>query len=107
MKSLYMTFGGTFLSLSVSEARFVLDHINGHTPCIIKNHNELLEEEKESTPKQEEEVSIAKLKPFESHNLAINPKPSVLQIPSREEEIIPLGIHFDDEFWEELHLPAP
>jgi len=61
MKSLDMTFGVTCLSLSASEARFVLDHINGHTPCIIKNHDELLEEEKESTPKQEEEVSIAKL----------------------------------------------
>jgi len=56
-----MAFGGNFLYLSVSEARFVIDHINGHTPCIIKNLDELLKEEKESTPKQEEEVSITKV----------------------------------------------
>jgi hypothetical protein len=51
--------GGSFLSLSVSEARLVLDKILRCTTC-TSIHDELLEEEKESSPKQEEEVLIAK-----------------------------------------------
>ena len=50
---------GDFLHLSASEARFVLDKISGKTPC-TSIHNELLEEENESSPEKEEEVLIAK-----------------------------------------------
>jgi hypothetical protein len=49
-----IAFGGIFLSLSISEARFVL--ISRHTPC-TSLHDELIEENKELSPKQEEEVS--------------------------------------------------
>jgi hypothetical protein len=80
------TFEGVFLSFSISGARFVL--ISGHTPC-TRLHDEFLEEKKES-PKQEEEVSIATLQTLQSHDLAVNPKPLVLQNPLREEEILPL-----------------
>jgi hypothetical protein len=57
--------GGSFLSLSVSEARLVLDKILGRTTC-TSIHDELLEEEKESSLKLEEEVLIAKSRPFQS-----------------------------------------
>jgi hypothetical protein len=40
---------GSFLSLSVSEARLVLDKILGCTTC-TSIHDELLEEDKESSP---------------------------------------------------------
>ena len=57
-------FGGVFLSLSVSKVRFVLI-ISGHTPC-TSLHDEILEVEKESSPKLEEEVFIATLQMFQS-----------------------------------------
>ena len=53
-----IAFGGVFLSLSISEARFVL--ISRHNPC-TRLHDKLLEVEKKSSPKQEENVSIATL----------------------------------------------
>jgi hypothetical protein len=56
-----ITFGEVFLSLSISEARFVL--ISRHTPC-TRLHDELIEEKEELSPKQEEEVSIATLQKF-------------------------------------------
>ena len=49
---------GAFLHLSASEARSMLNRISGITPC-TSIHNELLEKEIESPPKQEE-VLIAK-----------------------------------------------
>jgi hypothetical protein len=55
--------GGSFFSLSVSEARVVLDKIIGRT-TFTSIHDELSEKEKESSPKQEEEVLIAKSRPF-------------------------------------------
>ena len=48
-----------FLHLSTSEVRAMLDRISEKTPC-TSIHNKLLEEEKESSPKQEEEVLIDK-----------------------------------------------
>ena len=54
---------GAFLHLSASEARAMLDRISGKTPC-TSIHYELLEEEKESSLKQEEEVLIAKSQPL-------------------------------------------
>ena len=42
-------------------------------------HDELPEEEKESSPKQEEEVLIAKSQPLQSQDLAINSEPSIPQ----------------------------
>jgi len=54
----------------------MLDRISGKTPY-TSIHNELPEEEKESSPKQEEEVLIAKSQPLQSQGLAINPKPSI------------------------------
>jgi len=54
---------GAFLHLSASEARAMLDRISGKTPC-TSIHYELLKEEKESSPDQEEEVLIAKALPL-------------------------------------------
>jgi hypothetical protein len=98
LQHLYMglnniAFGGVFLSLSISGARFVL--ISRHTPC-TSLHDKLLEEEKEPSPKLEEEVFIATLQTFQSHNLAIHLKLVVLQNPLREEEILPLEILSND-----------
>ena len=75
--------------MSASEARSMLNRISGITPC-TSIHNELLVEEKESSPDQEEEVLIAKSQPLQSQDLAINPEPSIPQNPPREEEILPL-----------------
>jgi hypothetical protein len=41
----------------------MLDKISGKAPC-TSIHNKLLEEEKESSPKQEEKVLIAKSQPL-------------------------------------------
>ena len=73
----------------------MLNRISGITPC-TSIHNELLEEEKESSPDQVEEVLIAKSQPFQSQDLAINPEPSIPQNlnPPREEEIQLLEIPF-------------
>ena len=76
--------GGAFHHLSVSEARYMLDRISGKTPC-TSIHNELPEEEKETSPEQEEEVLIVKSQPLKSQNLAINPEPSIPQNTPREE----------------------
>ena len=69
----------------------MLDRISGKTPY-TSIHNEHPEEEKESSPEQEEEVLIAKSQPLQSQDLAINPKPSIPQNPLREEEIQPFEI---------------
>jgi len=58
--------GGVFLSLSISKVRFVLI-ISGHIPC-TSLHDEILEVEKESSPKLEQEVFIATLQMFQSHD---------------------------------------
>ena len=76
---------GAFLHLSASEAMAMLDRISGKTPY-TSIHNELLEEEKESSPEQEEKVLIAKSQPFQSQDLAINPKPSIPQNPPRKKK---------------------
>ena len=78
---------GAFLHLSASEARSMLNRISGRTPC-TSIPNKLPEEEKESSPEQEDEVLIAKSQPLHSKGLAINPKPSIPQNPPKEE-----GIH--------------
>ena len=82
---------GAFLHLSTSDARAMLDRICGKTPC-TSIHNKLPEEEKESSLDQEEEVLIAKSQPFQSQDLAINPKPPIPQNPPKEEGIPPLEI---------------
>ena len=69
---------GAFLYLSVSEARTILDRISGKTPC-TSIHDELLEEENESSPDQEKKVLIAKPQPLQSQDLAINPELSISQ----------------------------
>ena len=69
-------FGGVFFYLSISKVRFILI-ISGHTPC-TGLHDEILEVEKESYPKLEEEVFIATLQTFQSHDLAIHPKLAIL-----------------------------
>ena len=65
MESLDAASRGAFLYLSTSEARAMLDRISEKTPC-TSIHNELPEEEKESSPEQEEEVLIAKSQPLQS-----------------------------------------
>ena len=62
MQSLDQASRGAFLHLSAREARSMLDRISGKTPY-TSIHNELLEEEKESSPDQEE-VLIAKSQPL-------------------------------------------
>ena len=56
---------GAFLHLFASEARAMLDRISGKTPC-TSIHYELLEEEKESSLKQQEKVLIVKSLPLQS-----------------------------------------
>ena len=82
--------GGFFLSLSISKVRFVL--ISRHTPC-TSLHDEILEVDKESSSKLEEEVFIATLQIFQSHDLAIHTNLVVSNSPSKR-------------FWEEFKLPA-
>ena len=82
---------GAFLYLFVSEARTILDRNIGKTPC-TSIHDELPEEEKESSLKQEEKVLIVKSQPLQSQDVAINPKPPIPQNPSKEEGIPPLEI---------------
>ena len=98
MESLITASRGAFLHLSASEARSMLDKISGKTPC-TSNHNKLLKEDKESSPKQEEEVLIAKSQPLQSQGLAINPEPSIHQNPKppKEEEIQPFKISCEDD----------
>ena len=67
----------------------MLNRISGITSC-TSIHKELLEEENESPPEQEEEVLTAKLQPLQSQDLAVNPEPSIPQNPPREEGIPPL-----------------
>ena len=88
MESLDAPSRGAFLHLSASEARSMLDKISGKTPC-TSIHNELPEKEKESSPKQEEELLIAKSQPLQSQNLTVNLEPSIPQNPLRKEEIQP------------------
>jgi hypothetical protein len=95
-----IAFGGVFLSLSISGARFVL--ITRHTPC-TSLHDKLLEVKKESSPKLEEEVFIATLQTFQSHDLAIHPKPVVLQNHLRE-VILPLEI-LSNDFGRSINFP--
>ena len=64
MESLDAASRGAFLHLSASEARSMLDKISGKTPC-TSIHNELIEEEKESSLDQEDEVLIAKSQPLQ------------------------------------------
>ena len=91
MESLDAASRGAFLHLSASEARSMLDRISGKTPC-TSIHNELLEEEKESSPEQEEEVLIAKSQPLQSQDVAINLEPPIPKNPPKEEGIPPLEI---------------
>jgi hypothetical protein len=69
----------------------MLDRISEKT-LSTSIHNELLKEEKESSPDQEEEIFIAKSQQFRSQDLAINLEPSIPQNPLREEGIPPLEI---------------
>jgi len=73
-----IAFGGVFLSLPISEVRFVLI-ISRHTPC-TSLHDEILEVDKETSPKVEKEVFIATLQTFQSHDSAIHRKLVELQI---------------------------
>ena len=82
--------------MPVSEARLVLDKISGlaSDPSI---HNTLPEVEKESCSDQEKEVLIVKSQPFQSLDLAINPKLSRPQNSSREEGSQPSDDNLSDE----------
>ena len=82
MESLDAASRGAFLHLSASEARSMLDIISGRTPY-TSIPNKLPEEEKESSPEQEDEVLIAKSQPLLSQDLAISPEPPIPQNPPR------------------------
>ena len=77
----------------------MLDRISGKTPC-TSIHNELREEEKESSLEQEEKVLRAKSQPLQSQGLAINPEPSIPQNPPREGEIQPFEISCEDDLFD-------
>ena len=81
----------------------MLDGISGKT-LYTSIHNELPEEEKESSPKQEEEVLIVKSQPLQSKGLAINHEPSIPQnpIPPKEEEIQPFKISCEDDLFDDF-----
>jgi len=74
----------------------LIDLMSGKSPSIY-----ILEKEKESVSRQEEEVSIAKLQPLQSQTLAIGPKPSIPQNSPREEGIPALNLSDADglDFW--------
>ena len=69
-ESLDLAFGGAFLHLSASKARSMLNKISEKTHC-TSIHYERPEEEKESSPEQEEKVLIAKPQPLQCQDLAI------------------------------------
>jgi hypothetical protein len=85
---------GAFLSLPISKARLVHDKIIRRAPC-TSVHDALREEEKGSSPEQEQEALIAKSQAFYSQDLAINPEPLIPQNPLREEENPPLENPFE------------
>jgi len=103
MESLDEASRGAFLHLSASEARSMLDKISGKTP-FTSNHNKLLEEEKESSPEQEEKVLIAKSQSLQSQGLTINPKPSIPQNPNppKEEEIQSFEFSCEDDLFDDF-----
>ena len=86
MNFLDMASRGAFLHLSASKARTILDKIIGRI-LYTSIHDELPEEEKKSSPKQEEEVLIAKSQPLQSQDLAINPEPSIPQNPNPPKKV--------------------
>jgi hypothetical protein len=79
-ESLDLSSRGAFRHLSASEARAMLNRISEKIPC-TSIHYELPEEEKESSPEQEEKVLIAKSQPLQSQGLVINLKPSICNTP--------------------------
>ena len=74
-----------------SEARDLIDSLSGKFPSIY-----IPQKEKESVPRQEEEVSIARSQPLQSQTLAINPKPSIPHNSPREEGIPTLNLSYTD-----------
>jgi len=66
----HITFGRVILSLSISKGRYVF--IRGNPSC-TSLHKKILEIEKESSPRQGKEVSIADFQTFQSHDSAIQP----------------------------------
>jgi hypothetical protein len=70
----------------------MLNRISEITP-FTSIYNELFEEEMESSPKQEDEVLIAKPQLLQSQGLAIHPNPSIPQNPPREEDDL-FGVDF-------------
>jgi len=71
-QTLHAASRGSFHHLSASEVWNLIDLMSGKSPSTY-----IPEKEKESVPRQEEEVSIAKLQPLQSQTLAIDPKPSI------------------------------
>jgi len=74
----------------------LIDSLSGKFPSIY-----IPEKEKESAPRQEEEVLIAKLQPLQSQTLAIDLKPSIPQNSPREEGIPTLNLSDANglDFW--------
>jgi len=95
-QTLHAASGGSFHHLSTSEAWNLIDLMSRKSPSIY-----IPEKEKESVPRQEEEVSIARSQPHQSQTLAIDPNPSIPQNSLREEGIPTLNISDADglDFW--------
>jgi len=74
----------------------LIDLMSGKSPSIY-----IPKKEKESVPRQEEEVLIARSQPLQSQTLAIDPNPSIPQNSLREEGIPTLKFSDADglDFW--------
>jgi len=88
--------GGSFHHVSASEAWNLIDLMSRKSPSIY-----IHEKEKESVPRQVEEVSIARSQPLQSQTLAIDPNPSIPQNSLRVEGIPTLNLSDTDglDFW--------
>jgi hypothetical protein len=64
-ESLDLSSGGAFLHLPISEARAMIEKISQATYW-TSFHDELFEEEEESSPELEDEVLIVKSQPLQS-----------------------------------------
>jgi hypothetical protein len=94
-----ITLEGSFSHKLISEGKAILEKIHENTPYTSffdkfpKEEKEIEPspepKDKESIPRQENEVLIAKSQPLQSQDFNINSKPSP-QNPPREEEIPPL-----------------
>jgi hypothetical protein len=88
-ESLVLASGGAFLHLPITEAKSMLEKV-------VQAYSELSEEEKESSPEQEEEVLVAKTQSPQYQDLAINPKPSKPHNDDLDFQLAKMLVHRSD-----------